>query len=357
MKICYVLCYYFPQYVRTQTLINGLKQIKGLQVYPIINKNTGWWRYIETLSQLVQMRITQKPDLYILGFRGYELYWPVRWLTWSKPLIIDHMMSPYDSLVNEKQTIPAGGLLDDLLYRYERGLLQNATRILTDTINHQHYLAKQFRLQSEKIYPVHVSTDEQLFKPLPSARNKEYFEVFFYGSFLPLHGVSHILEAAHLLIDLPIKFHIIGGHKIDLSQFYRQIERLNLTNIIHTPWIEYQILPSVIAESDLCLGGPFGNTSQAQRIITGKTYQFLAMKKPVVVGLIEPNQGFIDKHNCLLVPQANAPALADAVKWAYSHQSNLPGIASRGYDLYQRKFSTHQISQTLKVLIDEILPT
>ncbi len=356
MKVCYVLCYYFPRYVRTQTLLDGLNQIPYLSIGVLINKNKGWLRYFEILLRLLIIRLCQKPDFFILGFRGYEIYWPIRLLTWGRPLILDHMMSPYDSLVYEKQKVTPGSIVEQLIYYYERMLLQNATAILTDTSNHKHYLANLFQVNPQKIYPVHVGTDEDLFKPLPFTKpDHNYFEVFFYGSFLPLHGVSYILQAAHLLQELPIKFHLVGGHKTDLKKFANQIKELELSNVVHTPWIEYEQLPTVIAAADLCLGGPFGNTGQAQRIITGKTYQFLAMNKPTVLGMIKPDQGFIDRHNCLLVPQADEQALAEAIHWAYTHQRELPDIARRGHRLYWERFSTLQISQTLKNIFDEIL--
>lgn len=355
MKVCYILCYYFPQYVRTQTLIDGLGRIEGMQIHTTINRKTGWWRYIEALSKLALVRLTQRPDFYILGFRGYETYWPVRLLTWGKPLILDHMMSPYDSLLHEKKRVKPGGLVDKLIYHYERGILRNASGVLTDTINHQRFFAQLFRLDESRFHPVYVSADENLFRPVPTIRKKSRFQIFFYGSFLPLHGVRHVLSAATLLRDLPVEFHLVGGHKTDLNQFHRQISRMKLANVVHTPWIEYYELPNAIAQADLCLGGPFGNTGQAQRIITGKTYQFLAMAKPTVVGRIEPNQGFVDKHNCLLVPQADAQALANAIRWAFSNQDALADIATQGHALYQERFSTYQISQTLKDVIHEIL--
>jgi glycosyltransferase involved in cell wall biosynthesis len=357
MKVCYFLCYYFPQYVRTKTLINGLSQIQGIKIIPIINTSRGWFRYFETLAKLVFVRAIHKPDLYIVGFRGYEIYWPIRFLARNKPLFFDHMMSPYDSLVFEKKQISKTSILGKLLFRYERGLLHSTDGIITDTIQHKSYFTNLFNLDKNKIHPIYVSTDEDLFvshHPPPDNKN---FVVFFYGSFLPLHGVEYILKAAKLLPDFPMQFHLVGGHKTNLKQFYALIEKLGLTNVRHTRWVDYTDLPGVIAQADLCLGGPFGDTGQAKRIITGKTFQFLAMNKPTVVGRIEPLPGFIDKYNCLLVPQADAAALANALQWAYEHQDELDQIAARGRELYTSQFSNEQISQALGKMINEIRPS
>lgn len=350
MKISYLLCYYFPEYVRTKTLLNGLQRIPDVQLYSYINKNTGWFRYIEFLFQLIRIKITINPDLYILGFRGYEVFWPVRLITWGKSLIIDHMMSPYDSLVHEKKAISQNSFLEKVVFRYERGILNAAEGILTDTPMHQAYFSNLFDVNPDKIFPVHVGTDEEIFHYIPQKYSEEFI-IFFYGSFLPLHGVSYILQAAQLVRDLPIRFHLVGGHKLDLTAFRQQIRDLGLVNVIHSNWLDYELLPEAIANADLCLGGPFGGTGQAQRVITGKTYQFLAMKKPTIIGITEPDLGFVDKVNCLLVPQAAPGALAGAIRWAYDHPAELKNIAVGGRELFERKFSTTQISSELERVV------
>ncbi|MEZ4646189.1 MAG: glycosyltransferase [Chloroflexota bacterium] len=90
-------------------------------------------------------------------------------------------------------------------------------------------------------------------------------------------------------------------------------------------------------------------------MITGKTYQFLAMAKPTVVGeLTNINEVFQHKENCLLVPQGNAEALANAIYWAYENRDKLPLIAMSGRQLYQTTFSTEQIGQRLRDILFKI---
>ena len=356
---CYAVSYYFPQFVRTATLLKALRQIESITLYEAVNSSHSWSRYCQTLRQLLSIRLCQNPDFYILGFRGYELFWPVRLITWGKPLILDHMMSPYDSLINEKKRLASGGFLSRIIYWYEKSLLQWADLVLTDTPMHQAYFADLFGLNREKIYSVHVAADETLFTPCarhysPHSLSKP-FEVFFYGSFLPLHGTDIILRAAALLKYQPVHFTLVGGNKQNLQAFKDLYAELRLTNITHTPWVEYTEIPHLACEADLCLGGPFGNTGQAGRVITGKTYQFLALGQPTVVGLIAPNEHFINQTNCLLVTQGNPEALASAIDWAIQHRTLLPEIGRKGYELYQRKFSVACLRDRLKVILHDAI--
>ncbi|MEZ4646187.1 MAG: hypothetical protein R3E31_26280 [Chloroflexota bacterium] len=89
IRVCYILSYYFPAYVRSQTIIDGLRKIPEVEVYTAVNTTTNFWRYAQTCINLLKIRIQHQPDQYILGFRGYELYWLIRLLTIGRPLIFD----------------------------------------------------------------------------------------------------------------------------------------------------------------------------------------------------------------------------------------------------------------------------
>ena len=305
--------------------------------------------------KLIKIRIIHNPKIYILGFRGYEFFWIVRLVTLGKTLIYDHMMSPYDSLVNEKKIIRGKGLLGEAIYSYERSIMLASDLVLTDTKVHTQYFHELFDIPLKKIVAIPVGTDESIFHPdtpVNSAVSSDFLEVLYYGSFLPLHGMDIILKAAFILRGKPIHFTLIGGNRLDLSGFHHMIEQLGLNHVTHVDWIEYEELPKFIARANLGLGGPFGDTGQASRVITGKTFQFLAMAKPVVIGSHNSDEyGFENKVNCLQVPRGDEKALARAILWALENKENLNQIGQRGYELYQSKYSVLQISKKLKGVI------
>lgn len=356
-KICYILAYYFPQYVRTKVLVDGLKGLKNTAVYTAINENTSFGRYFETIFKLIKIRLKYNPDVYILGFRGYEYFWVIKLLTLGKPLIYDHMMSPHDSLVHEKKSVRKGGLLDKLIWIYERSILKSANKVLTDSTIHSHFFASHFNIPKAHFFNIPVSTDEEMFFPKGqnSGNDKRPFTILFYGSFLPLHGVPLILSAAKMVADLPVVFDMIGGNRINLDWFFEQIKIENLKNVHHTSWIPYSDLPNRIAQADLCIGGPLGNTGQSSRIITGKSYQFLAMGKPTIIGDVRMTHPFRHKENCLLIPQGDKVALAEAIRWAVSNQDRLPQLGDAGRALFETHFSLNYIQHRLSHLLKEFI--
>ena len=103
MKVCYISCYKDTEYIRARTTISALSNIEKIDSLICKNKHTGIIRYLEVIVKLLLLRLKHHPDLYILGFRGHELYFPVRVLTLGRPLWFDAMMSPYNSVKDEKK--------------------------------------------------------------------------------------------------------------------------------------------------------------------------------------------------------------------------------------------------------------
>lgn len=350
VKVCYILSYRCPNYFRTKTLIDALNRIDNLVLFQSVNTAEGIFRYAQTLTKLLFIRAAKKPDYYILGFRGYEIFWIVRALTFGTPLIFDHMMSPYDSLLNERKAVKKGSVIDKAIYFYEKSILKYSDIILTDTATHKKYFTELFEANPEKIYAIHVGADEDLFKDSNSSKepsNKDPFEVLFYGTFLPLHGIEVILKAASITRDNPIRFTIIGGKGKKLKNFYETKNRLSLNNVVHKRWVDYEQLPRLISKSDLCLGGHFGYTGQARRVISGKTFQFLSMGKPTIVGRIDEDYGFEDKKNCLVVSQGDEKELAEAILWCFENREKLGEIGRNGLELYENNLSIKSIKQSL----------
>lgn len=73
----------------------------------------------------------------------------------------------------------------------------------------------------------------------------------------------------------------------------------------------------------------------------------MACGKTVVVGGIGHDTPFVDKENCLLVSQASADALAEALIWAYDHRTELDRIGDRAAQTYQKDMSVAKVKEAL----------
>lgn len=356
MQVAYILAYRAPRYIRTESLLTALQSCNKIRIYVARNRHPGLRRYVETWNALRQLRTEVAPDVYVIGFRGHEIFWPIRWLTRGKPLIFDAMMSPYGALHDEHGDSVLHQWLAKIIYPFERWMLRRADLVLTDTRLHAEFYAQTFGLPIEHFCPVPVGASEPGSSAPPCTPGKDnMFSVLFYGSFLPLHGVQTIVAAASQLTDLQIRFDFIGGSKTQARGLHRLCQTLGVMKFTYRRWVELeQLLQQDIPNADLCLGGPFGDTPQARRVVTTKTSQCLALGKATVIGRIDEDFGFVDRGNCLLVAQKDADALAASIRWAFENRALLPDLGARGCAIYHARLSTQVITTRLQAALTRL---
>jgi glycosyltransferase involved in cell wall biosynthesis len=360
LKICYVLSYRAPDYIRTRSILRALRQIPGVELHEAINTDVGIPRYSETFRKTREIKKKYDPDVYFLGFRGHEFYWPLRSLVGKKPIVLDALMSPYASLSRERKFGTLGVVAASAWRILESSILNDADLVLTDTTPHLRFYQDEFSLPPDKLLALPVGAEESGTRISPTKfinpkQHRDEMGVLFYGSFLPLHGVDIILDAASLLRELPIRFDFVGGNSRLARKFKTDCANKGVTRYTHRPWVSFDELINVtIPEADLCLGGPFGDTEQARRVITGKTSQCLALGKPTLIGKIDEDIGFVDKQNCLLVQQGRPQALADAIQWAFYQRHHLSKIGEHGKSIYFEKLSVNVIKQRLAKILDDL---
>jgi glycosyltransferase involved in cell wall biosynthesis len=351
-KICVVTCYKQPDYVRGVVLRAALARLPNTTVIIVKNQHTGLLRYPEVIGKIIKARIQHKPDVYILTFRGYELLPFFLLLTIGKKRIFDELVNFVEWVAYEHKKLRAGSLLARVVWVGYRWLLKQCDVVLCDTELHRRYVAELMHLPLSKFYTVPVSTDEEMFKPKPTTKQNT-FQVFHYGNMLPLHGLQYILDAAIQLRDNPRITFLLAGGKADVTIAIEHAVQQG-AHIIYIPWIPYKDLPSMIARSSMCLAGPFGGTLQAGMVITGKAYQFLAMGVPTLIGCIDELSVFQDRKNCLLVPQANAVALATQITWAEQHPKELAVIGIAGRQMYMKYYANDTVTKLLADMLQRL---
>ncbi|MFZ2125758.1 MAG: glycosyltransferase [Candidatus Saccharimonadales bacterium] len=346
--VCVITCYKNPDYIRAKSIRAALSNRKDTEVVVVKNSKKGIVRYFEVIAKVVSVRFKRHPDIYILTFRGYELLPIIRLITFGKKFVFDEFINLVEWVVYEHNKVRPNSFIYRILYIWYRFWLKSSDLILADTVSHAKYSSKLMKIPMKKYLSLIVSTDEETFKATKAKQSKGLFKVFYYGSMLPLHGVDIVIEAMKLLRAKNISLTLIGGDDKTKQMIEDAIE--SGSKIEYKKWVNFEELPKYIQDSNVCLAGPFGGTVQSRYVITGKAYQFLQMKRPIIIGKNQESHIFKDKQNALIVDQASAKALAKTIEWAYDNQKKLAGIGEAGYQLYQEKLS----NKVLGVQIEEL---
>ncbi len=297
--------------------------------------------------QVVRRILSHRYDLIYIGFYGHLIMLPVGLFS-RDPILFDALLSTYDTLVEDRQAASPNSLRARAAIWLDRTACCLAEHVLLDTPLHIDYFVSKFGLPKKRFSSLPVGCNEEIFFPKPSNIDGRDFTVTYYSSYLPLHGVDVVVRAAHLLQDLPIQFRLIGS-----GQTYDKVralaESLTHENIQFISDLPIRQLADEISNADVCLGGHFGATPKAGRVVPGKIYQILAMARPLIATNTPANLQLLSQGElALLCPANNPEELAESVRVLFHDPFLRNHIASEGYRLYRAECSEEKITDLVR---------
>jgi glycosyltransferase involved in cell wall biosynthesis len=298
-------------------------------------------------------------DAVIVGYNGYFDMPLARLLTKirKKPLIYTPVFPLYETSVEDRKYVNKNSIKSKAIHLVDEISCRLADFIIIETENYLNYYSQEFNIPRKKYFKIPLGADEANYTPRPqesNGRDPDHLRVLFYGKFIPLQGIPHIVEAAKLLEDnSEIEFEIIGSGQLS-EDIRKLVQRLNIQNARFIDWVNYSELPDHIQRADICLG-IFGTTHKAQRGIPIKVYESLAMKKPVIMGdSPAAREVFTHKVNAILCEMGNPKAIAESILLLKNDKKLRKDIAEAGFRLYQDLFSSKQIAKEFERALNRI---
>lgn len=357
------LCFfgaYEPTYPRTAILLRGLKLI-GEKLYEWrLPQVKSWIRYPLGLSQAF-FKLGQLPKrvcLFVPAFGHKDV--PLAFLMARLKaglLIFDPLASRYETKIIDWQRYSPHSLAARWNYWLDLWLMKLADLILADTQTHGQYYCHEFGLKANRLAVLPVGFNDSLWhveNSLKADSHKPFTAVFF-GSFLPLHGVDRLAEAALLVTkqEPSIRFLFIGQGQT-LPQVRQIVDKAKSRKIQVLGWMkEKDLVKMVSQEADLCFG-LFGQTPKAQRVVPHKIFQSMAIRKPVMT-LDTPaiREFFTHEENIFLCPSSEPEAIASGLIELYYEKEKRDKIAQNGYKLVWEKFTPLALARSFVSLLKE----
>ena len=176
-----------------------------------------------------------------------------------------------------------------------------------------------------------------------------------YASFIPLHGLEHVVRAAAILEKRgeKVSIDLIGSG--DTENSVRALaEQVGVHSITFVGRRPYDELPEWMARSDLCLG-VFGTSPKARRVIPNKVFDALACERAVVTGdtpavreLLRPGA---DVWVC---PPGDPEALADSIVTLRRDNDLRRSIAEAGHARFREAASLDALARELAAIVGEL---
>jgi glycosyltransferase involved in cell wall biosynthesis len=345
--------HYDPGYARNRILAKALQRA-GAEVIDIGDRR----RFFARTPPLALAGWKADPDVILVGFPGHSDVATAKLVSLRRgaALVFDVLVSLWETSVVDRQNVPAHGLA---AYRYrltDYAACRLADAILLDTHAHIARLGEEFRVPTEKFHRIWVGSDDEVMTPCGSRGRDEEFIVFFYGSFIPLHGIEHIIGAAeHLQArDGDVRFLVCGTGQT-FSAMRRLAVSRRIANIEFLGRRSLSELRRLMCESDLCLG-IFGTGEKARVVIPNKVFDALACRRAVITAdTPAAREALTHGEDVWLCRAGDADALAEAITTLKADTAARTRIAAAGHDLFKRRFSLDALAgDVARIFLDVV---
>lgn len=362
MRVCF-FGGYNPGYVRNVIIKEGLIK-NGVEVVECHTKSKFkfWLRYPILFFQHLKFFPIKYDFIFVPAFRHKDVpLAKLLGLLTNKPVVFDPLVSRYETKVLDQKKVAPYSMQARHNFRIDKFSFKLADIVLADTFAHADYYAREFGIDRSKFSRVPIGVPDELFYLFKARDGKENrkgnnFLVQFYGSYLPLQGIEHIVRAARIVEtkDRAIRFELIGSGQT-FPMIKKLVEELGLKNIVLRDWVPFSELPEVVSRAHICLG-IFGNTGKALRVVPNKVFQCLSLKKPVITGRTPAIlEFFVDRENIFFCEEANADSLAKAIILLKDNEKLRKKIAENGYKLIQENFTSELIGKQVKEILSKTL--
>lgn len=281
----------------------------------------------------------------------------------NKRVIFDFYISMYDTIVLDRKIMNPDDSKSIILRNLDRWGHTRYRSIYLNTCEANRYRRLNNLEIDDNTRIIPLSIESRPFAKLPyftSSYNK-VFNMVWWGTYIPLHGLDKILDSCRILIKRHRNVHLyILGNNSNLSKEYKLIvENDELLKEKVTISDEYtfsngKLLPLLTEKCDLAFGA-FGDSEKARTVILNKAIEAVAMKIPVITQYSDAFEEFFYPGTTIFYTENNPESMANNIDsiMAMDRNSIIKRI-DRAYQVYEDNFSISASKKNFKSLLDEL---
>jgi len=277
-----------------------------------------------------------------------------------KKVVVDYYISSYDTLVNDRKLLREDSFRAKWALFTDQFILKSASTVIFLNESESKYYRKIAGISIDsdriKIVPLCVDYKKELFGPRDNNREDSGFNVCWWGTYIPLHGLEHLIEAFRYIEDKSIKLYLFGDSEEKSTPYRALIEKYDLSGRISVN-NEYRfsngkLSPFLKDNCDLAIGN-FGSSEKAKTVLVNKLVDSLSLGLPCLTMETRATQELLANNEGIILTQPNAKDIAKTIVDWSSKRSQLNAIGSAGKKKYLDTFSPDAFKVKLLSLLNE----
>jgi len=181
--------------------------------------------------------------------------------------------------------------------------------------------------------------------------NNDNFIVSYIGTIGMSHGIEVVIRAAEIIKDVTF---LIIGEGAEKNNLKKIIEEKEITNVIFLNNIDWQEIVNInqIISANLI---HLRNLELFKTVIPSKIFESMALKKPILAGLIGESLEIITKSNSgIQITPENPKSLVEGILFLKNNTEKAQKLGNNGFTLvgkrYNRKILAQQMIQSINKL-------
>ncbi len=239
------------------------------------------------------------------------------------------------------KSLVAGGLRENsIIYKHyhkvSASIYNSVDKILITSQSFSDYFVNEFGIDKSKIeyLPQYA---EEIFENVSQKEPGAVFDFVFAGNIGTAQSVITIVKAAEILIDEPVRFHIVGSG-IELQNLQKYADEHKLKNVTFYGRRPLEEMPEFYSMADAMLL-TLKSDPVLSMTLPGKIQSYMAAGKPIIAAINGEAEKVMKESNCGFCGSAeNAIELACNIRLFIKHKDVLSFVEnSRAY--YEKHFN------------------
>jgi len=277
----------------------------------------------------------RKVDLFLLKILKKEIYF-------------DFYVSKYDTYVIDRKEVDSTTKEAITLLRLDQNMYDSASKIVfLNKSEGTYYTNVIHRMNScKEIYYLPLCSPFWGKAVLPFSKNKnDYMCLCWWGTYIPLHGLEKIIDAALLLrrSDIQFKLFIFGTSEKKSEKYIRQIIEKNIEDIVFINnklnFADGTLYKFLIENCDVAFGN-FGNSDKARVVMVNKVSEAASMGIPVISQkTMALSEYFIDQESIIFC-DSTPDVISHTIIELYHDKEKMVKIGNKAYEVFDKEFSS-----------------